>query len=77
MMKHTFSGVLPLKILVSVGVALLAVSASIVFGILDESMFNYTGDEWLATKIVYTTGGFGFVIIVLAGMYYFQYRYRL
>jgi hypothetical protein len=77
MMRHTFPNVLPLKILVSIGASLLITSAPIVFGLIDESVINQTGDEKLATKIVYTTGGFGFVVMILAGMYYFQYKYRL
>ncbi|MFQ5940813.1 MAG: hypothetical protein ACE5KA_03845 [Nitrososphaerales archaeon] len=76
-MKHSFSSVLPLKVLLSVGAALLTISASILLGLLDDTVFKYAADDRLATKIVYTTGGFGFIILVFAGMYYFQYRYRL
>jgi len=75
-MKHTFSNLLHFKILLFAGSVLLAISASIIFGLIDENLLNLS-DPTLATKIVYTTGGIGFVIMVLAGMYYFQYKYRL
>lgn len=76
-MKRSLARIVSLKVLLLIGTSLLAVSASIVFGIIDEGVLNYAGDENLATKVVYTTGGFGFIVIVLAGMYYFQYIYRL
>ena len=77
MMKHTFSSLLPLKVLLITGACLLTISGSIVFGLIDEDILKYTGDKSIATKIVYTTGGFGFVTIVLAGSFYFRYKYRL
>ena len=76
-MKHILLGILPLKVLVGVGAAFLIISGSIVFGLIDASMLIYTGNDLLTRKIIYTTGGFGFVVMVLAGMYYFQYKYRL
>ncbi len=76
-MKQIFPNLLLLKVLICTSAGLLTISASIIFGLIDVNMFNYTGDKWLSAKIVYSTGGFGFVTMVLAGMYYFQYKYRL
>jgi hypothetical protein len=75
MMKNIFSTTMPLKALVVAGTVLLAVSASIIFGLVDETLFY--NDPSIMSKVVYTTGGMGLVIMILAGMYYFQYRYRL
>jgi len=74
--KNSSLNVPRLKVFLFVGAILLAVSASIIFGLFDENLLNFS-DPTLAAKIVYTTGGIGFVIIVLAGMYYFQHKYRL
>lgn len=74
-MRSTLSSTKPLKALLFTGTVFLAFAAMFVFGIMDESMLG--DDEKLSARIVYTLGGIGFVVMVLAGMYYFQYKYRL